>query len=195
MKFCCHFRDTCLDMILEWTVRLARIILIFYVTYKWNWSKSSLWLSVYVKHYNSSVWLLNQIRLDCGIEKWSSSYQITDADNNPEGICKTMEAPLYIWMVKFGITNLFYACYMWCILCSTKSLVYIHSYEGTYCACLRPYIYLLLVLYTNLRRLKLIIYHISWQLKHYFYIKTTHCLIYYTEMNATFLAGYTHNIS
>ena len=40
-----------------------------------------------------------------------------------------MEAPLYIWMVKFGITNLFYACYMWCILCSTKSFVYIRMYE------------------------------------------------------------------
>ena len=137
------------------------------------------------------------MRLDGWIEKWSSSYQITDADNNPEGICKTMEAPLYIWMVKFGITNLFYACYMWCILYGTNFRVYVCVCVCSYifCACLRPYIYLLLVLYTNLRRLKLIIYHISWQLKHYFYIKTTHCLIYYTEMNATFLAGYTHNIS
>ena len=55
-----------------------------------------------------------------------------------------------------------------------------------FCACLRPYIFLLLVLYTNLRRLKLIIYHISWQLKHYFYIKTTHCLIYYTDSTQLF---------
>ena len=55
-----------------------------------------------------------------------------------------------------------------------------------FCACLRPYIFLLLVLYMNLRRLKLIIYHIFWQLKHYFYIKTTHCLIYYTDSTQLF---------
>ena len=86
-------------------------------------------------------------------------------------------------MVKFGITNLSYACYMWCILSHTNSSVtnvcmLVRVYVHTYFCCYG--------LYTNLRRLKLIIYHISWQLKHYFYIKTTHCLIYYTDSTQLF---------